>query len=151
MDETLRAEGRYDVEEMGAGFVHFENGATMDVMAAWALHINATVPGAVAGTLGGVTMPALPGGRDEKPRFFSTLTDPWTDRELDTDGLRAAWAEAGIPDAYDSPQHHWVRVLQGKVELLPTAEIALNMILIAEGIYCSAEEDREIRADEITG
>jgi hypothetical protein len=52
-------------------------------------------------------------------------------------------------DAYDSPQQHWVAALQGRVELLPTAELALNTMLISEGIYLSDELGREVTAEEV--
>jgi predicted dehydrogenase len=52
-------------------------------------------------------------------------------------------------DAYDSPQAHWIAALQGRVPLLPTAEIALNTMLISEGIYLSEKLGREVTPDEI--
>jgi predicted dehydrogenase len=55
----------------------------------------------------------------------------------------------GVGDEYDSPQHHWVAALQGRVDLLPTAELALNTMLISEGIYLSERLGREVSADEV--
>ena len=55
----------------------------------------------------------------------------------------------GVGDVYDTPQHHWVAALQGRVELLPTAEIALNTMLISEGIYLSDHLGREVSAEEV--
>ena len=52
-------------------------------------------------------------------------------------------------DIYDSPQHHWVAALQGRVDLLPSAELALNTMLISEGIYLSSELGREVTAEEV--
>ena len=52
-------------------------------------------------------------------------------------------------DVYDSPQHHWIAALQGRVDLLPTAELALNTMLISEGIYLSNALGREVTAGEI--
>ena len=52
-------------------------------------------------------------------------------------------------DVYDSPQHHWIAAIEGRVELLPTAEIALNCMLISEGIYRSGELNREVTAEEV--
>lgn len=150
MDEKLRAEANYDVEEMGAGFVHFENGATLDVLAAWAMNQTFKIPGMLSGTKAGLQLSPMPGKADP-PKLVATITDPWTDRELDTEAVQKKWDEADIGDAYQSPQHHWVRVQQGRVELEPTAETALNMMLVAEGIYRSVAEQREIRAEEITG
>jgi predicted dehydrogenase len=52
-------------------------------------------------------------------------------------------------DAYDSPQQHWVAALQGRVDLLPTAELALNTMLISEGIYLSDRLGHEVTADDV--
>jgi predicted dehydrogenase len=54
-----------------------------------------------------------------------------------------------VGDAYDSPQHHWVAALQGRVPLLPSAEIALNTMLISEGIYLSHMRGSEVTAEEV--
>ena len=53
------------------------------------------------------------------------------------------------PDAYDSAQQHWAAALQGRVPLLPCAELALNTMLISEGIYLSDRLGREVTADEV--
>ena len=55
----------------------------------------------------------------------------------------------GVGDEYDSSQQHWIAALQGRVELLPTAELALNTMLISEGIYLSEQLGREVTADEV--
>ncbi len=151
MDAARRRESGYDVEELGCGFVHFDNGATMDILAAWALNLDEQASCCVAGDLGGILFAPF-FNRDVPPvHFFSAVQEPWTREPLDLDAARQRWAEAGDADAYDSPQNHWVRVLQGKVPLMPTAKVALNMILIAEGIYRAVELGREVRAEEITG
>ena len=54
-----------------------------------------------------------------------------------------------LGDIYDSAQHHWVAALQGRVDLLPTAELALNTMLISEGIYLSSKLGREVTVDEV--
>jgi predicted dehydrogenase len=149
MDPELRTESGYDVEEMGCGFVHFANDATMDILAAWALNLDEQVGCSVAGDKGGIVFAPF-FVKDVPPvRFFSAARDPYVSEPLDLDAAAARWAGAGDGDAYDSPQHHWVRVLQGKVSLMPTAEVALSMILIAEGIYRSVALGREVRAEEM--
>jgi hypothetical protein len=52
-------------------------------------------------------------------------------------------------DAYDSAQAHWVAALKGRVDLMPCAEIALNTMLISEGIFLSSKLGREVTADEV--
>ena len=55
----------------------------------------------------------------------------------------------GVGDEYDSAQHHWIAALQGRVELLPTAELALNTMMVSEGIYLSEKLGRDVTADEV--
>jgi len=55
--------------------------------------------------------------------------------------------KALIEDA--SPQKRWIAALAGQVELLPSAELALNMILIADGIDASSRLEREVTPDDL--
>jgi len=48
-----------------------------------------------------------------------------------------------------SSQRHWSAALHGRVELLPTAELALSTMLIQQGIHLSHERDEEVTADEV--
>jgi hypothetical protein len=50
---------------------------------------------------------------------------------------------------YDSSQIHWINVLQGRCEQIPTAKIALDTSLLQEGIFLSSQLGRELKADEI--
>jgi predicted dehydrogenase len=150
MNEARKTESGYDVEEMGIGFVRLAGGATMDVMTAWALNLGKGLGCAVAGSLGGVQLPPINGAGGLEMKFYHTQGNYEFESGLNTASLARRWKNVeGEGDNYESSQHHWIRALQGKVDLLPTAEIALNMILIAEGIYLSSELGREVTADEI--
>jgi predicted dehydrogenase len=52
-------------------------------------------------------------------------------------------------DAYNSPQHHWIAALQERVPLIPTDRIALQTMLISEGIYLSDKLGREVTTEEV--
>ena len=52
-------------------------------------------------------------------------------------------------DPLESSQTHWILALQGRTDLLNTAELALNTMLVSEGIYLSEELGREVTVDEI--
>ncbi len=152
MDQGRRTSGGYDVEEMGTGWVAFENGATLDLLAAWALHARRDLGCAVMGTLGGVELPPLALGRDQGLLKFYHA-DGLLDLETEVDaggGLRRFGLLTGNGFAYESPQKHWVAALRREVPLLPTAELALSMILIAEGLYRSHRENREIDVSALT-
>lgn len=145
MDDARRASSGFNVEEIGMGFVRFAGDLTMDIIEAWAIHLDKLDGSCVVGSEGGVRLDPF--------GFFRSYGD------LDVSGAASLGAAAyrwrklrtedGDTDNYDSSQGHWVAVLQGKAKLLPTAEIALNTMLISEGIYLSQELGREVTADEV--
>ncbi len=145
MDQERRASSGYDVEEMATGLVSFANGATLDLLAAWALYAPRDRGSVLAGTMGGIELPALPSGRPDKLRFFHTMGHLEVESEIGAGGgFNRFGMLTGVSDAFESSIKHWVAVLQGRVPLLPTAELALTMILIAEGLYRSHAAKREI-------
>jgi predicted dehydrogenase len=142
MDAARRASSGYNVEELGLGFVRLQDGITMDIIEAWAILLDGLEGSSIIGSKGGVRL--------EPFGFFQSVGD------LDlsaTTNLEAFMFRVhnvrGVGDEYDSAQHHWIAALQGRVELLPTAELALNTMLISEGIYLSERLGREVAADEI--
>jgi len=150
MDESRRKQSGFDVEEFAAGFVKFEGGLTMDIAESWAIHLGGFEGGSIVGSEGGIRLSGAVS--DTEPNRFSYHT---TIADLDMDcsvNLELAYLRrrrlAEYPDAYESSQHHWIAALQGQVPLLPTAEIALNTLLISEGIYLSYEWGREVTAEE---
>ena len=50
---------------------------------------------------------------------------------------------------YASCQDHWIAALRREVELVPAAEVALETMLISEGIYLSDRLGREVAAEEV--
>jgi predicted dehydrogenase len=139
--ERLQLSG-YDVEELGLGFVRLENNTSLDIIESWAIHLNDFEGCSVVGSKGGIRL--------EPFGYYQNIGD----LELDTTVNLGSfdWRVHQLrqnPDAYDSAQHHWVAALQGRVELLPTAELALNTMLISEGIYLSEKLGREVTADEV--
>jgi predicted dehydrogenase len=142
MDPARAQASGYNVEELGLGFVQLEGGLTLDLIEAWAIHLGGLGGSSLVGSVGGICL--------EPFGFFQSLGDLDLDTTIDlqafaqrTHDLRAN------ADAYDSPQQHWAAALQGRVELLPTAELALNTMLISEGIYLSDRLEREVTAKEV--
>lgn len=142
IDERRRAESGYNVEELGVGFVRFEGGLTLDIIEAWAMHLDRLDGSIILGSQGGIRL-----------RPFSYHTTSWDlelDAQINLDAMeyrRSRLYENA--DAYRSSQRHWIAALQGRVELLPTAELALKTMLIQEGIYLSEQLGREVTADEV--
>lgn len=142
MDEARRAASGYDVEELGLGFVRFDGGATLDILESWAIHLNGFEGSSIAGSLGGVRLQPF--------SFHSTVHDMEMNATFEEDGIDWRWHQLDASQTcYDSPQQHWIAALRGEVPLLPTDEIALQTMLISEGIYLSDRLGREVSADEV--
>ncbi|MDX1933706.1 MAG: Gfo/Idh/MocA family oxidoreductase [Capsulimonadales bacterium] len=134
-----------NVEELGMGFVRCAGDLTIDIIEAWAIHLDKFEGSYVVGSEGGVRL--SPFG------FFRSFGDlnvnGGGDMETFSYLKRKLRSADGDTDEYSNSQRLWVAALQGKAELLPTAEIALTTMLISEGIYLSAQERREMTTEEI--
>ncbi len=132
-----------DVEEFATGMVYFEGGLTMTVLSAWAINLDPFSSSYIAGSKGGL--------RVDPFSVHRTIAD------IDFDMTANLGAVAGRhrlmqPDLardMSSSQHHWAAALHGRVELLPTAELALNTMLIQQGIYLSHDGGTEVTAADI--
>jgi len=142
MDAGRAAHANFDVEELGVGFVHLEGGATLDIIEAWALHVDSLGASAVFGSKAGVSL---------KPfGFFKSYGHLDMNASVDLEAAKLRWerlTEHG--KYYAGSQEHWIGALLGAVPLLPTAELALATLLISEGIYRSEALGRELTAQEI--
>jgi predicted dehydrogenase len=142
MESKLEKSSGYDVEELGLGFVHFTNDITLDIIEAWAIHLDGLEGSSILGTLGGVRLDPF--------GYFQNVGDLEINSTVDLEQISYRWKNVHQGgDVYDSAGHHWVAALQGRVELLPSAEVALNTMLISEGIYLSEQLGREVTADEV--
>jgi predicted dehydrogenase len=142
MDAPRREISGYDVEELGLGFVRMADGITMDIIEAWAIHLGGLEGSSLLGEQGGIRL--------EPFGFFQSLGDLDLDTSIDLENYaRRTHDLRANTDIGSSPQQHWVAALQGRVELLPTAELALNTMLISEAIYLSDRLEREVTAEEV--
>lgn len=142
MYEERARESGYNVEELGLGFVRLAGGISLSIEESWALHYDASESTKILGAKGGLKMNPL--------TFFSTMGDVEYNATLDTGSADTRWHRCFADyDAYDSSQHHWIAALAGRVPLLPTAQIALNVALISEGIYISQQRGAEVTAAEV--
>jgi len=135
--------GKYDVEELGIGFVRLAGGITLTLEESWALHIGAEGSRSqLFGSLGGVQLSPF--------SFHTTIADMEMDGTFDLRSADWRWHQC-LPnaDAYDGPQQHWVAALQGRVPLIDTAGLALTTMQISDGIYLSQRLGREVTAAEI--
>ncbi len=142
MDAARREQSRYDVEELGMGFVRFTNGATLDILESWAIHLGGFESSWIVGSDGGLRLNPL--------SFHATLDDVEVNATVEVNEVDRRWHMMDPDESgYDSPQHHWIAALQHRVPLLPTAELALQTMLISEGIYLSDELGREVSVEEV--
>ena len=142
MDEHRREASGYNVEELGVGFVHFDGGLTMDIVEAWAVHVDNLGSSVILGSEGGVKL--------EPFGFFRSLGH--LDLNAAANLSAFDWRLHNVAadgDAYDGPQQHWIAALQGRVPLIPSAACALNTMLISEGIYLSERLGREVTAADV--
>lgn len=141
MDPSRRESSGFNVEEIGMGFVRLANDISLDILEAWAIHLDKFEGSYVVGSEGGV--------RIEPFGFFKSYGDLDVGGGASMDAANYRWRKLRGGEDYDSSQQHWVAALLGRVPLLPTAEIALNTMLISEGIYLSQKLGREVTADEV--
>ena len=142
MDAPRRDTSGYDVEELGLGFVKLAGGITLDILEAWAIHLGGMEGSSLVGDRGGIRL--------EPFGFYQSLGDLDLNTTVDMEAFaRRAHDLRTQTGIGDSPQQHWARALQGRVDLLPTAELALNTMLISEAIYLSDRLGREVTAEEV--
>ena len=142
IDPARRESSGYDVEELGLGFVRFDGDVTLDIIESWAVHMDEFEGSSLFGSKGGVRL--HPFG------FFRSQGDLDLSATVDLGAARFRWNNVrGDGAYYAGAQAHWIAALQGKVPLRATAEVALNTMLISEGIYLSERLGREVSADEV--
>jgi predicted dehydrogenase len=142
MDAERRQISGFNVDELGVGFVKFENNLTMDIIESWAIHAGPFGGSAVCGSEGGINLSPFTYYTGHSDMTFTATPDMGGD-EYRNHQLHPEMA------AFDSSQAHWAAALRGDVQLLPTCQIALNTMLVSEGIFLSGQLGREVTADEI--
>jgi predicted dehydrogenase len=142
MDAARRESSGYNVEELGLGFVRLQDGMTLDIIEAWAIHLDGIEGSSIVGSKGGVRLDPF--------GFFQSVGHLDLDCTANLDRfMYRVHNVQGVGDEYEHAGYHWVAALQGRVELLPTAELALKTMLISEGIYLSHKLGREVSVDEV--
>ncbi|WP_137284314.1 Gfo/Idh/MocA family protein [Halorussus salinisoli] len=141
-------ESGYDVEDVSAAFVTFEDGSVLSIRTSWSRYAEGE-SSAVVGTEGGVRLDPF--------EYFSTVADvemrasadleEYLFRQQLLDGERGRRAyEFGL---WADPLYQWVDSLLGNDDPLPTDELALESMVVTDGIYRSAEAGREVTREEV--
>lgn len=148
MPAEQRKISNFSVEELGTGYVKFEGNLTMDIIESWAIHGGPFPASALYGSKGGLRLSA-PDGK-EGLTYYHELAGYPCETNVDV-GTQDYYLSRHDPKRkyYENSQAMWVGILRGEVEPIDTRTIALQTMLISEGIFLSDQLGREIRADEI--
>mgnify|MGYP006276361125 CR=1 FL=1 len=143
LDGIPERKAKMDVEEFATGMVFFEGGLSMAIVSAWAINLDPFSASYIVGSNGGV--------RVDPFSFHKNIADIDFDMTANLGAVsrRRSLLTPELHRDLSSSQGHWSAALHGRVELLPTAELALNTMLIQQGIYLSSELGREIKAEEV--
>ncbi|RQG94248.1 Gfo/Idh/MocA family protein [Natrarchaeobius chitinivorans] len=140
------AESGYDVEDVGLGMAHLEDGSVLSIRAAWHMYLP-DASSALAGTRGGVEFDPF--------KFYTTTGDYEATVSLDIEEFERRQTLLESDSGYEMERsggqfHHWIDTVRGTADnVIPTHEIALNSMIVMEGVYLVQEEGRELTADEI--
>ena len=143
-----RAESGFDVEELAVGLIKFEGGITMDMIESWAIHAGQFPASSIHGSEGGLQFSDA--GDGDSLTFFSEIEGYPAVSKLDVaaEHYRRRKIDPSIW-VYQDSQAHWIGALRGECKLIDTPHIALQTMLVSEGIFLSHKLNREIAVDEI--
>ena len=142
MYEDRRRDAGYNVEELAVALVRLAGGMTLFIEEAWAINLGGTDGGKLVGSRGGISLAPF--------AYHATIGDMEMDGTFNLASAEKRWQSCQpTASAYQGPQDHWVAALQGRVPLLPTADVGLNTMLISEGIYRSQQLGRSVTAAEV--
>ena len=137
MDEKRRKESKYDVEELGIGFVRFENDITMFVEESWAINMDRDEGDCIMGSKGGLRLKPL--------TLFTEVAGVQVDQPIDVESFkRHRQSVDQNEEGYESSQKNFVWAQLGRVPLVDSASTALKVARITHAMYSSAELGREV-------
>ena len=137
MDEKRREESKFDVEELGIGFVRFEDDVTMFVEESWAINMDRDEGDCIMGVKGGLRLNPL--------TLFTEVAGVQVDQPIDAEGYKKRRQSVDKnEEGHTGSQKNFVWAQLGRVPLLDSAGIALKVSQITEAMYQSAEQGQEI-------
>ena len=134
--KAIEQKKHYSVEDLAAGIVKFDNGATLIVEASWALNNNENehMVTSLYGDKGGLVQKNRNGTYDFTAEIYTEEGGNLYTKVLDQ-------AVTQPPNAY----HDFIDSILQNREPLATAEHGVRVQMILDGLYRSAAEGREIR------
>ena len=142
-----REESGFDVEELAVGLIKFEDGSTLDIIESWAIHGGEFPSSSIHGSEGGLR---FEGYSNDSITYYSEIEGypAVSTLNLKSENYRKTQIN---PDRWmmQGSQAHWVGILRGEVEPIDTVHVALQTMLVSEGIFLSHTLGREVTGDEI--
>ena len=118
----------------------------MDMIESWAIHGGEFPGSSIHGSEGGLQ---INNGKNSVTYFSEIEGYPAvTNLDLAAEHYRRRKIDPSIW-VYEDSQAHWIGALRGDCKLIDTPHIALQTMLVSEGIFLSHKLGREIIADEI--
>ena len=154
MDPVRQEMCKFDVEELGMGFAFYENDLTLDIIESWAIHGGPFPNSSIHGSKGGLTLGAGRPAEDPLDNEFTFFDEDElgyprvVKLDIASEDGRLRQVDPAY-EYYSGSVPHWVAVLRGQCDLLPTKDIALETMRVSEGIFLSSTLKREVFADEI--
>jgi len=126
----------YDVEDLAVAMVRFENGATLELEASWAAHIQERelMETRLLGTKGGLVQR----NRNEGYEFEAEIY-------FDRDGAQFDMKLHAPPKGRQSAMHHYVESIVNDQPYTATGQEGLLVMEILDAIYESAKRGKPIR------
>lgn len=142
---------KFEVEELGLGFAKYENGLTLDILESWAIHMDNIGDSFVVGTKGGLRLPYQLEYQDQVLKYMNLVNGQTTEAEIRFDENEEINRTIDPNLFYNvNDQAHWIAYLSGQIpERIDTAWLALQTMLVSEGIFLSGKLGREVTVDEI--
>jgi len=154
MDPVRQEMCKFDVEELGMGFAFYENDLTLDIIESWAIHGGPFPNSSIHGSKGGLTLGAGRPAEDPLDNEFTFFDEDElgyprvVKLDIASEDGRLRQVDPAY-EYYSGSVPHWVAVLRGQCDLLPTKDIALETMRVSEGIFLSSTLKREVYADAI--
>lgn len=132
----------FEVEEFAAGNLRLENGCSINFKTSWAVNLPNEYSMSFAGSKAGLLLP--------KMELLSTMGRYQADIRPRVFSEEQPYANEAFPGHFHLFENAVDHILYG-TPLMVKPEETLNVTAIIDAFYRSAEEHREVRAEEITG
>ncbi len=151
--EKPASQAGMEVEELGVGLATYKNGLTLDILESWAIHMDEFGPAFLVGSKGGLklTEDVVRGNTVPGLKFLTTKGNANVDIDLRV-GENAMYQAYQDPSQrfWEDDQACWIAYLAGEIpQRYDTAWLALQTMLVSEGIFLSGQLGREVTAQEI--